>query len=105
MWLEPGLYAAHLRRIRRLVPDEHMHVMLYDDLGTDPESLLNGFYGFLGVDPAFLPDCLHTDINPDTAETDPANLSTQMRQQLRSFYREDIAELGDMLGRDLSGWQ
>jgi hypothetical protein len=105
MWLEPGLYAAHLRRIQRLVPERRLHVMLYDDLCSDPETLLHGFFGFLGVDPAFRPDCLRTDINPDTAETDPANLTPELRGQLRAFYRQDIAELSDMLGRDLSSWE
>jgi hypothetical protein len=105
MWLEPGLYAAHLRRVRRLIPEERLHVMLYDDLCADPEGLLKDFFGILGVDPAFRPECLRTDINPDTAETDPANLSAELRDRLRSFYREDTAELSEMLGRDLTGWR
>ena len=104
MWLEPGLYAAHLKRIRRLFLDQRLHVMLYDDLCTDPAGLLAGFYEFCGVDPSFRPDCLRRHINPDTPETDPAELPQELREPLRSFYREDIAALTEMLGRNLSAW-
>ena len=105
MWLEPGLYAAHLRRIRTVLSDVQMDVVLYDDLCSDPEGLLRGYFEFLGVDPAFRPDCLHRDINPDTEETDPASFTGELRQYLQSFYREDISELEEMLGRDLSVWE
>jgi hypothetical protein len=105
MWLEPGLYAAHLTRIEALFPDERLYVMLYDDLCADPEGLAKGFFEFLGVDSSFRPDSLLRDINPDTEETDPAALSEDMRSFLRDFYRSDIEELAKMIGRDLSNWK
>jgi hypothetical protein len=103
-WLEPGLYASHLRQIRERLPGERLYVMLYDDLRADPEDLLARYYAFLGVDSSFRPTCLHQDINPDTPETDPGKTPEAMRDYLREFFREDIGELEEMIGRDLSAW-
>jgi len=49
-------YAPQLRALRRLVPDDRIHVLLYEDLGADPVRAMQGVYAFLGVDPTFVCD-------------------------------------------------
>lgn len=106
LWLAPGLYAFHLERIYRYFPRDQVLVMLYDDLCADPEGFLARFFGFLGVDPDFRPELLHTEVNPDAPEADPArDISPELLEDLRGVYRQDIEKLEQMLGRDLSAWR
>ena len=104
MFLEPGLYAFHLERVRRYFPREQLHIALYDDLKGDPEALLADILEFIGADATFRPDCLYTDVNPEAPEANPSEMSDELREHIRGFYREDMARLQDMLGRDLSAW-
>jgi hypothetical protein len=102
--LEPGLYAAHLRRIYRQIPPERVRVLFYDDLGAAPHVFIRSYYAWLGVDSSFQPSCLQRDINPDTAEADVSELSPALRTFMVDYYQQDIAELAKMTGRDLSAW-
>lgn len=56
--LEP--YLAHF-------PRERIFVALYDDLVRDAHALLRDIYGFLGVDPDFVPHALDTRALPAAA--------------------------------------
>lgn len=47
--LDHGRYGEQLRRYRQLFPAEQLHVAVFDDLGTDPQSFLDGVTGFLGI--------------------------------------------------------
>ena len=44
-----GLYAKHLRRFYELFDETQIHIILYDDLQADPETVLSGLYDFLGI--------------------------------------------------------
>ena len=104
MFLEPGLYAFHLNRVLRHFPRDHLHIELYDDLVEDPESFLERTFGFIGADPDFRPECLRTDINPESPSADLSEMSNELRDHIKGFYRDDIVELEQLLDRDLSGW-
>ena len=52
-WVDPGMYAHHVRNICRLFPAENVLVMIYDDLVADEAVVLRRLYRFLGVDEAF----------------------------------------------------
>ena len=51
-----GRYAHQLERWDAHFPRERIRVYLTDDLRDDPRSLFGDLFGFLGVDPAFVPD-------------------------------------------------
>ena len=51
-----GRYAEQLERWYGRFPRERIRVNLTDDLRDDPRSLFGDLFGFLGVDPAFVPD-------------------------------------------------
>jgi hypothetical protein len=105
MFLEPGLYAFHLNRVLRYFSPDQFHITLYDDLQADPKAFLSNIFSFLGIDPAFRPDCLHADVNPDVPEADPTSMSDDLRKHIRGFYAQDIAKLEALLQRDLSAWK
>ncbi|MCB2054016.1 MAG: sulfotransferase [Geminicoccaceae bacterium] len=50
-----GLYATQVRRLFDTFGRERVHVELYDDLRRDPQGLMRRCYGFVGVDPSFVP--------------------------------------------------
>lgn len=104
-FLQPGLYAAHLRRIQQRIPPERLKILLYDDLCADPQEFIRDYYAWLGVDADFEPPCAQRRINPDTAEADIAELTPELRQHMHAFFRQDIEELERLLGRDLSAWK
>ena len=103
-WLEPGLYATHLKRMLARFPRERLHIALHDDLLGDPSAFIATYFGFLEVDATHRPECLKKIINPDTEETDPRNLDRELRTELKAFFREDTEELQQILDRDLSTW-
>jgi hypothetical protein len=49
-------YAPQLRALRDLVPEDRIHVLLYEDLGSDPIRAMQSTFTFLGVDPTFVCD-------------------------------------------------
>jgi len=51
-----GCYADHLQAYFAHFERDQIRVVLFDDLVGDPGSLLNELFGFLQVDPDFLPD-------------------------------------------------
>ena len=65
-WIEPGLYALHLKRFLEHFPREQMLVQLFDDLEEDPWSFLQQLYRFIGVNDTFEPHVLHEKVNPAT---------------------------------------
>jgi hypothetical protein len=50
-----GDYAAQLDRFYAAFPREQLQVWLHEDWRTAPERTLASLFGFLGVDPGFLP--------------------------------------------------
>ena len=48
--LDYGRYGTHLERWLQVFPREDLHMLLTDDLRTDPRSTAAELFGFLGVD-------------------------------------------------------
>lgn len=104
LYVEPGLYAFLLKRLYRYFDREQILVMLHDDLVADDRAFLHRFYEFLGVDPASETSLTGVDVNSDV-ESEKHALSEELRAELRAVYRDDVAQLEEMLGRNLSHWQ
>lgn len=63
-------YGEQLERLFAHVPRERVHVVLHDDFRGDPEGVLAGVLGFLGVDPSFAPT--RREVNPAKVRRSPA---------------------------------
>lgn len=55
-WMRISRYHEALSRYFDAFPRDRIHVFLFDDLKRDPRGFLKDLYGFLGVDPDFVPD-------------------------------------------------
>ena len=49
-------FLPQIERYREVFPAESLHVILFDDLMSDPEGVYKGALDFLGVDSSFAPD-------------------------------------------------
>lgn len=56
--LTPARYWTHLQYWLQFFPSEQLHIILYDDIVTAPETVMQGVYKFLGVDPHYVPPTL-----------------------------------------------
>jgi len=54
--LDLGRYHQHLTRYERYFDREQMLVLLFQDLTSNTDQLVNEVYRFVGVDPSFQPD-------------------------------------------------
>ena len=50
-----GMYAEQVERYEARFGRSRLHVVLYDDLKTDREGVLQGIFAFIGVDPDRVP--------------------------------------------------
>ena len=105
-WMEPGMYALHIERIWRYFPKERVLITLYDDLAADNAAYARAYFEWLGVDPGFQTSFIGVFTNPDRGAIDGAHgLTPEVREEFGQVFREDIAKLEDLLGRDLSHWR
>jgi uncharacterized protein (TIGR03086 family) len=107
-----GWYAASLKPYRELFGDRLL-VLLHDDITNDPRRVYERALAHIGASTDYAPSDLETVLfstrRPDPTESpEPSNgrreLSTQDRQQLYAYFRDDVRALEKMIGQDLSEW-
>ena len=55
-WMQIGRYHEQLQRYFDIFPRSQIHVFLFDDLKRGTLQAVQNVYGFLGIDPTFVPD-------------------------------------------------
>ncbi|MDP9406095.1 MAG: sulfotransferase [Actinomycetota bacterium] len=98
-----GFYGAQLERWCAALGRNRVHAFLYDDLVADPAGALRSCFAFLGVDGAFVPD-MRVHPNASRGRDGCPPLDAGVRAALVDVYRDDVARLQRLLGRDLSTW-
>jgi hypothetical protein len=101
-YVERGFYYRHLSDYLLRFPRSQMHIVLFEDLLRSPGQVLRGILEFLEVDPEFVPADLDRILNQSTPEGE--KMAPSAREYLRGVFRDDILNLGQLLGRDLSSW-
>lgn len=129
---EVGLYSKPVRHY--LEEFSEVRVCLFDDLKENPAKVMRDLYEFLEVDSSYLPDTtqVHNKTNvpknklwhkiihakhklginlhlPDNLrrlfyEQSDRKLKTQTESKLRTFYKEDLQIVENLIGRDLKKW-
>lgn len=103
-YLRRGCYVDDILRWEHLFPRERIGVFLYEALVAAPETLTN-LYGFIGADPAFVPDGVGQRINPSAEPPAGAEvLSPETEAWLARYYAEPNGRLAVWLGMDLAKW-
>jgi hypothetical protein len=100
-----GWYAASLRPFADRFGDQLL-IVLNDDIATDANGLYQRVVEHVGATPGFTPKGL-ADVQFSNQPANPKrrqSLSQDERVELYEYFRDDVAELEVMLGRDLSSW-
>lgn len=144
-----GQYAHYLKQWYEHFPSEQIHIVILEDLKSNPAQSIQNLYRFLGVNSEFVPDEPGRVHNSAKAVTNPKlkhqvrsfanwlidhNLGSvvkfvmdskiksgitksymkpiekpqfkeEWRRQLVSYYNDDVEELEQILGHDLSTWK
>ena len=131
---QKGFYFQQLQPYFQLFSREQIGIFLYDDLVTNPQTMLQQIYQFLQVDPTFVPDFSKKHnvsgipknrlwrfaaqnsrwsrrLFPETIRQRIKKTALtrppfplEIRQQLVALYRDDILQLQTLIQRDLSHW-
>lgn len=100
-FLDFGFYHGQVKRLLENFSQDRVRVYWYEDYRADPARMLADIFRFLEVDSNFLPDMSQRYLEagmPDVV------LGAADRAFLVELYRDDIGQLGRLLGRDLSSW-
>ena len=62
-YIGKGLYFEQLQRVLQYFSKDRMHVILFDDIVADPESVLKKLFEFLGVDASLAPELIQQKSN------------------------------------------
>jgi len=67
--IEIGKYAKNLKRYLGMFDKKQLHVILYDDIKSNPKKVVKELYAFLGVDNSFVPQSLSKTFNTSSTRT------------------------------------
>jgi uncharacterized protein (TIGR03086 family) len=107
-----GWYAASLKPYHQLFGDQLL-VLLHDEVTENPRRVYEQCLLHIGASLDFVPPALDkvlfsNQLRPTPDVDDESNsarqLTTEERQQLFAYFRDDVGALEKMLGRDLSAW-
>lgn len=111
-YVDRGRYIEQLRVLERAYGRENLHVMMLDDLASDPVTTMAGPLEFLGLDPAGAAQVQVRHKNryrpvDGSRRQDPGQYPTiepATRARLAELFRDPNEQLADWWGRDLSAW-
>lgn len=122
MYLDQGRYFTHLSAWLEHFPVERFHIMLVEEIRTDPQTVVRQLYDAVGADPDYRAPDLARTVHASSGRDAPVrrlvrralgrggrpgvevDLSREARARLLDFFREDNERLASTFGLDLSGW-
>ena len=63
-YIEQGMYASHLKHWLEYFPAQQIHIILFDDIKSNPKQVVNDLYNFLQVKPHVFSSNFETKSNP-----------------------------------------
>ena len=106
-YLGVGFYYTQLQRYFDTFAPSQIRVYLFDEFKTNPASILQDMFQFLGVDNSFIPDMSikhNVSLNAKDSKSAASTLSLQVQRRLVEVYQKDLLMLQELLQRDLSKW-
>jgi Sulfotransferase domain len=102
-----GWYAASLKPFRDLF-DDQLLVVLHDDIRDDPRGVYKSALDHVGASPGFVPpeldEIVYSNQQGESSQW-KRDISADDREELYRFFRDDLRDLEQMIGRDLSMWE
>jgi len=97
-----GDYHEQISRWCTYFPRESLHIVVFDDLLNEPNSVLQGLAKFLGVDAEKFRTKMPPKLNPSWPEN--AQMSYQVRHKLQKRFEAGIKQLSEFMQRDMTFW-
>lgn len=88
--IDSGFYYRNITRYLDRFPREQFHILIYDDLISNPMSVLRGVFAFLGVNEAFMPAYSGRRVNTAIARGLPYHLKMSggaMKKRFPALFR------------------
>ena len=101
-YAERGLYHSQLIRWLAIFDRAQMKIVIFDDFVRNPQGALADIARFLEVSPGALPGREVEMENKSVPEG--ARMPAETRAMLVETFRDDVTQLGALLGRDLTHW-
>jgi hypothetical protein len=99
-----GCYGRQLEDLRRVVPADQLHVLLYDDLVEDPDGTLSSLFAFLGVPDAAVNSSLVMNASGRPRLRALNSLLTRRNPVKETLKKVLPYELGSNLAHRLRNW-
>ncbi len=98
-----GLYAASISRFLQLFDVKQMHFIIFDDLLKDEQGTLNQAFEFLGASGRRIAR-KGSNIARNSSSWSDFKISPETLDHLLGLFSESNAQLGELIGKDLSHW-
>lgn len=98
-----GLYANCLSSYVQRFGDQ-LKVVVFDDIEADPAGVYRDVLAHLGASTDFVPRGIERPMFSTARTVRLERLPDEMRRQVYRWYRRDVEQLEEMIGRDLSAW-
>ncbi len=99
-YLDRGFYFEQMQRVFRYFPREQVRVIKFDEFRKNTAEVVTGVFCFLGVPPLARVENRQQNRIPYERKMTP-----EERRYLYHAYKEDIAQLEQLLGWDCSDWK
>jgi hypothetical protein len=103
--LARGDHLDCLERWWSFFPVEQLRVILYDDILSDPETVLVELADHLGVDGSFYRSLAGADLRVPTRPGPDAKIRPALLPVLQRLYNQKIAIFASRVGRSLDYWR
>lgn len=91
-------YTKAMRAYLEYFPKEQVHLIIQEQLQTNPQEIYDGIFNFLGV------GSFPIENKPVHARDYEEALTPQQRQEVIEFFRDDVADLEEFLGYKIEEW-
>jgi hypothetical protein len=101
-YLERGRYLDSIRMYKKHFGAANVKILIMEN-AVENLGAVQDVYEFLGVERRFVPAGLHAQVR--RGHVRPATVAGEVLETLAVYYEQEIQELGQELGQDLSIWK
>ncbi len=100
-----GDYAGVLERWRSVFPADQIQLVFFDDIVSDPRTVLVELAKHLGVDEKFYRQAPESELGQPVHEGPGSPIRSSLRPVLHELYDAAVDRFSERSGRDLAGWK
>jgi len=100
-YFERGEYFKFIKLYKNNFKSKQLKIIVFEEFRNNKNKIQN-LYSFLGVDNKYVPSAINKIINPSVKEN---QISIEVLEKLKAYYKLPIEELEQMINIDLSIWK